>query len=223
MNGASLQWRTGIAAVLLLSLVMAAPQVFAAEQDSDPHARHRQMMQMEMETESESNSADIRIPDVSLLTQNGDSVNLRDDVIGDKIVVIDFVYTTCTTICPVLSAILGQVQVRLADRLGNDVMLVSLTVDPLRDTPARLKAYSAKHRAADGWLWLTGDKSTVDEVLQELGVYTPNFEDHPSTILVGDAGTGEWARFIGFPGAGKIMDKVNEISTARTLQSVAKE
>jgi protein SCO1/2 len=221
MNGKSLQWRTGIAAALLLSLVTAAPQVFAAGQDSDPHARHRQMM--EMETESESNSADIRIPDVSLLTQNGDSVNLRNDVIGDKIVVIDFVYTTCTTICPVLSAILGQVQVRLADRLGKDVVLVSLTVDPLRDTPARLKAYSAKHRAADGWLWLTGDQPTVDEVLQELGVYTPNFEDHPSTILVGDAGTGEWARFIGFPGAGKIMDKVNEISTARTLQSVAKE
>ena len=221
MNGASLQWRTGIAAVLLLSLVTAAPQVFAAGQDSDLHARHQQMMEMELK--SESNSADIRIPDVSLLTQNGDSVNPRNDVIGDKIVVIDFVYTTCTTICPVLSAILGQVQVRLADRLGKDVMLVSLTVDPLRDTPARLKAYSAKHRAADGWLWLTGDKSTVDEVLQELGVYTPNFEDHPSTILVGDAGTGEWARFIGFPGAGKIMDKVNEISTARTLQSVAKE
>jgi protein SCO1/2 len=181
------------------------------------------MLQREAQLESKANSANVRIPDVSLITQHGETVNLRSDVVGDKIVVIDFVYTTCTTICPVLSAILGQVQRQLAERLGREVMLVSLTVDPLRDTPARLKAYSEKHRAGDGWLWLTGSKQDIDGVLKELGVYTPSFEDHPSTILVGDGSTGEWSRFIGFPGAGQLIDKINEFSAARMLQSAARE
>ena len=118
-----------------------------------------------------------------------------------------------------LSAILGQVQNRLGDRLGTDVALVSLTVDPLRDTPARLKAYSEKHRAGDSWVWLTGSKPDVDEVLQKLGVYTPNFEDHPSMILVGDGSTGAWSRFVGFPGAGQIVEKIDELSAARDAQA----
>lgn len=223
MSSYELQSRVRLVWSLLTSLALTAPAALADDAGDDPHAHHQQMMQKEIELESKANSADVRIPDVSLLTQYGDTVNLRSDVVGDKIVVIDFVYTTCTTICPVLSAILGQVQKRLADRLGKDVMLVSLTVDPLRDTPARLKAYSEKHRAGDGWLWLTGNKRAVDDVLQELGVYTPNFEDHPSTILIGDGSIGEWSRFIGFPSAGQIMDKINEFSAARTMQSASKE
>ena len=223
MSGTSLRPGAAFAWSILASLVFIAPAVLADGQDPDPHAHHKQMMQKAGEQGSNANSADVSIPDVSLITQHGDTVNLRSDVVGDRIVVIDFVYTTCTTICPVLSAILGQVQGQLGDRLGKDVMLVSLTVDPLRDTPARLKAYSEKHRAGDGWLWLTGNKQAVDDALQQLGVYTPNFEDHPSTILVGDGSSGEWSRFIGFPGAGKLMDKINELSAARTMQSASKE
>lgn len=205
------------------SLIFVVPCVSAAGQDADPHAQHRQMMQKQASIESKASSADIDVPDVNLLTQHGKSVNLRTDVVGDKIVVLDFVYTTCTTICPVLSAILGQVQGELADRLGEEVVLVSLTVDPLRDTPARLKAYSANHRAGDGWFWLTGDKQTIDDVLRDFGVYTPNFQDHPSTVLIGDGGSGEWSRFIGFPSTGKLMDKINEFSAARLSQLAAKE
>lgn len=223
MIGAGQRRLTGHAWSALAALMFVAPTMSAAGQDSDPHAKHRQMLQREAQLESKANSANVSIPDVSLITQHGETVNLRSDVVADKIVVIDFVYTTCTTICPVLSAILGQVQRQLAERLGSEVMLVSLTVDPLRDTPARLKAYSEKHRAGDGWLWLTGSKQDIDAVLKELGVYTPSFEDHPSTILVGDGSSGEWSRFIGFPSAGQLMDKINEFSTARMLQSTVRE
>ena len=223
MSSAGLQLRAGLAGCLLASVLFVTTPVLAQSEEADPHAHHRQMMREQARQKSSAKSADIQIPDTSLITQHGDTVNLRSDVIGDKIVVIDFVYTTCTTICPVLSAILGQVQGQLADRLGKEVVIVSVTVDPLRDTPARLKAYSEKHRARDGWFWLTGSKQNVDEVLQKLGVYTPNFEDHPSTILVGDANSGEWSRFLGFPGVGQLMESINELSAARTLQSVAKE
>lgn len=192
-----------------------------AGDNADPHAKHRQMMSEVPDLQP--SSADVRIPDVRLTTQFGEVVSLRDDVIGERIAVIDFVYTSCTTVCPVLSAILGQLQGRLGERLGEDVVMVSLTVDPLRDTPERLKAYSDKHRARDGWVWLTGDKQTVDEALQAMGAYTANFEDHPSMMLVGDRNSGEWSRFLGFPGSDKIMEKINQLSAARSAQSAVRE
>jgi protein SCO1/2 len=137
------------------------------------------------------------------------------DVIGDRIVVMDFVYTTCTTVCPVLSALFSQVQNRLGDDLGEDVVLVSLTVDPVRDTPQRLKAYAAKHRAGPEWRWLTGPKTTVEDVLIGVGAYSVNFEDHPSMVLVGDVHTGQWHRLFGFPSPDRILELVDDLRSGR--------
>ena len=69
----------------------------------------------------------------------------------------------------------------------------------MRDTPARLKEYAARYGAGPGWTWLTGPKPQVDEVLQVFGAYTPNFVEHPPLVMVGDAKTGKWIRFYGFP------------------------
>ncbi len=184
----------------------------------DPHAQHRQMLHKAKT--SATRSIDITLSDTELVTQDGIPVKLKSDVVSDKIVVIDFIYTTCTTVCPVLSAILSQVQARLDDRLGREVVLVSISVDPTRDSPARLRSYSSKLRAREGWMWLTGDKPAVDRVLKELGAYTPNFEDHPSMVLVGDGSSGEWRRFLGFPGSEQIMAKIEEFSAGRTQAAV---
>jgi protein SCO1/2 len=135
-------------------------------------------------------------------------VKFVSDVIGDRIVVMDFVYTTCTTVCPVISAVFGQVQNKLGNRLGDDVVLVSVSVDAIRDTPKRLKAYSKAHGARPGWIWLTGKKRTMDEVLDGLGAYTPNFEDH-----------GQWSRLYGFPNPDRIMEQVNALKAARNVAS----
>ena len=128
---------------------------------------------------------------------------------------MDFVYTTCTTVCPVLSAVFGQLQGRLGQRLGRDVFLVSVSVDPIRDTPSRLQAYAAQHQAGPGWIWLTGDKPAVDRVLEGLGAYAPNYEDHPPMVLVGDGKSGNWTRFFGFPGPDQLLAKVDELVGAR--------
>jgi protein SCO1/2 len=157
----------------------------------------------------------VQLHDRTLLDQDGEPVRFATDVIGDRIVVMDFVYTTCTTVCPVLSAVFGQVQNRLGERLGKEVALVSVSVDPGRDTPQRLKAYATSHHAEPGWVWLTGDKTSVDEVLDGLGAYTPNFEDHPSMVLVGDGRSGNWSRFFGFPGPDQLLAVVDELAMAR--------
>jgi protein SCO1/2 len=196
--------------VTVFILLFVSSVVFA--QGEDAHAQHKQMMQQE---KAGANLADITLPEAILINQDGEEVRLADDVVGDRIVVVDFVYTTCTTVCPVLSAIFSQVQNKLGDRVGDDVVMVSISVDPARDTPARMKSYADKIGAGDGWLWLTGQKQTVTQVLEDFGAYTPNFEDHPSMILVGDGTSGQWSRFLGFPGADQIVGKVNEFSASR--------
>ena len=184
----------------------------AGGDEADPHAHHRAMMKKPAEP---AKSADVELLDLPLVDQNGRKVKFVSEVIGDKIVVMDFVYTTCTTVCPVLSAVFGQVQGQLGERLGEDVVLVSVSVDPTRDTPQRLKAYAAKHDAQPGWVWLTGPKTTVDDVLDGLGAYTPNFEDHAAMVLVGDGATGAWSRFYGFPNPDRIMQQVDLLEAAR--------
>jgi protein SCO1/2 len=200
--------------LLISLLVVAILSAGAAAADEDPHAKHRAMMKQKSEPAAESVRIDLR--DQWLVDQNGRDLKFVGDVIGDNIVVMDFVYTTCTTICPVLSALFTQVQSQLGDAVGDEVTLVSMSVDPVRDTPQRLKAYSAKHRAGEGWLWLTGEKGDVEDVLTGLGAYTPSFEDHPSMVLIGDGRTGEWKRLFGFPKPDRIVQIVNELREQRS-------
>jgi protein SCO1/2 len=196
-------------ATILITLTLAASPCAA---DVDPHAGHRAMSQ---QSPQQAEMAHIDLRDRSLVDQDGREVRFVSDVIGDNIVVMDFVYTTCTTVCPVLSALFRQVQGKLGDRLGDDVVMVSVTVDPVRDTPQRLKAYSAKHQAGEAWYWLTGDKPAVEDVLTGVGAYSASFEDHPSMVLVGDGRTGEWKRLFGFPSPDRILELVDELDSRR--------
>ena len=177
----------------------------------DPHAEHKAMMK---KPSAPAESTRVDLLDHTLVDQHGKKVKFVSDVIGDRIVVMDFV---CTTVCPVLSAVFGQVQNRLGDRLGDDVVLVSVSVDPVRDTPQRLKAYSKIHKAQPGWIWLTGKKRTMDEVLDGLGAYSPNFEDHAAMVLIGDGRGGEWSRLYGFPNPDRIVEQVNALQAARSV------
>lgn len=175
----------------------------------DAHAKHGAAAVQAPET------VRLAFKDTALTDQHGKVVKFKTDVLGDRLVIMDFVYTSCTTVCPVVSAVLGQVQESLGARLGKEVQLVSITVDPQRDTPARLKAYSAKHGARVGWSWLTGSPANVAEVLKATGTYTPNFEDHPVVILVGDPKTGQWVRHYGFADPKDLLKQVDVLAAAR--------
>ncbi len=186
---------------------------------SDPHARHREVLAMPRPDTA--HPVDLTVYEVDLVNQHGATVNFARDVIGDKVIIMDFVYTTCTTVCPVLSAVFTKLQDRLSDRLGSDVFMVSVSVDPTTDTPARLRAFAAKHEARAGWDWLTGEKRAVEKVLTGLGAYTPDFTQHPVMVLVGDGGTGEWRRFYGFPNPDQVAAQVETLLASRTHNHAA--
>jgi len=164
-------------------------------------------------------AARVTLHDIQLVDVDGTAVRFRSEAVGNRIVVIGFIYTSCTTICPVTSAILGDVQKRLMERLGErfgrDVQLVTLTVDPATDTPERLKDYAANFGSPAGWTWLTGDKPKVDRVLAGMGAYAADFTRHSGAVLVGDARTGDWIRFYGIPNAPDIVDRVEQLLAAR--------
>jgi protein SCO1/2 len=203
------------ASLAAAAALVLAPAVRAAEDHSHHHHHHHEQKPAAQEKPS---SVQVKYGDAQLLTQEGRKLKLKSEVFADRIVVLDFAYTSCTTVCPVLSAVLVKVQDQLGDKSGKEVQLVTITVDPARDTPARLKQYAAKHGAKPAWLWLTGPTGTVNEVLKGFGAYAPNFEDHPAMILVGDPVSGNWTRFYGFSDPKDILAKVDELRAARAAK-----
>src|SRR5436190_17768138 len=101
-------------------------------------------------------------PNVTLTTQDGDTVRFYDDLIKGKIVAINLIYTSCKYACPLETARLAQVQKVLRDRMGRDVFFYSITIDTEHDTPAVLKEYAEKFHAGPGWLLLTGSRPSID-------------------------------------------------------------
>jgi protein SCO1/2 len=157
----------------------------------------------------------VRLPDTQLLDQDGKTVRFASEAVGEKVVVIDTFFTTCTLICPILGAIFADLQDQLGDRLGREVRLISVTVDPQTDIPPRLKKYAEQWEAKPGWLFLTGGKKDVDQVLEGLGLYSADFTEHPSAFLVGNGRDGKWTRFYGFATPEQLMGTINDMLVSR--------
>jgi protein SCO1 len=161
-------------------------------------------------------SVSVKLLDLELIDQDDQRLRFKTDVVRDRVVIIDTIYTSCPVVCAILSGVLAGVQDRLGARLGRDVLLVSISVDPITDTPSRLKEYARRWRARPGWRFLTGPQRHVDEVLKGLNAYAPSSADHPSVLLVGDPRQGRWRRLYGFPTPDRVLAAVQELAAGRT-------
>ena len=161
------------------------------------------------------------IPDIELLDQNGRKIHFYSDLVKGHTVAINFIFTTCTTICPPLGATFARVQKELGDRVGQDVRLISITVDPATDTPERLKAWGAKFHAGDGWTFVTGNKPQVDELLRALGASSARREDHTPTVLIGNDTTGTWTRTYGLAQVSQLVQIINTTSPAKAADDAS--
>lgn len=136
----------------------------------------------------------IRLVDATLVDKNGQGVAFPKDVVGDRIVVVNFIYTSCQTLCPLASAAFKLAQGRLGAHMKDDVRLISLTLDPLTDTPQRLREFADQFEPGPNWLWLTGKATDVQAVLRGFGVSDEDFTTHAPATLIGDAGNGRWTQ-----------------------------
>ena len=163
------------------------------------------------------------IPDTELLDQDGRKVRFYSDLVKGKVVVINFIFTTCTTVCPPLGATFARVQKELGDRAGRDVHFISVSVDPVTDTPERLKAWGAKFKAGPGWTFVTGSKPQVDELLSALAASTARREDHTPTIIIGNDARGQWTRAYGLAAPSRVVQIINDAAEGRLEEQSTKE
>lgn len=158
------------------------------------------------ERKSQATQTSIFIDDTALQDHTRMERHLRSDVIGDRIAVIDFIYTSCTTMCPMVSSVMARLQKDLGERLEREVILVSVSVDPVRDTPEKLAAHARKFDQGKGWVWLTGSRYNVQEVLRNFGITISNLEEHAPMVMVGRADNSNWYRLVGIPHPDDVME-----------------
>jgi protein SCO1 len=150
------------------------------------------------------------LPDVVLVNQNGTKVRLKDLMHSDKPVIVDFIFGTCTTICPVLSAGYANLQQKLGKDSQN-VHLVSISIDPENDTPKVMKEYLKRYRAKPGWDFLTGSRADIDKVMQAFNAYIPNKMSHFPLTLMRAPGDDQWIRIYGLLSSSEFMSEFKKV------------
>jgi protein SCO1 len=149
------------------------------------------------------------VPDVVLVNQDGAKVRLQRLTESGKPVILDFIYGTCTTICPVLSAGYTSLQ----GKLGADTrkkQLISVTIDPEHDTPKVMKGYLKQYRAKPGWDFLTGSREDIERVMRAFDSYVSDKMYHKQVTFIRAQGLGEWVRIDGLPGSTDLMNEIGK-------------
>ena len=138
-------------------------------------------------------------PNIELIDQDGQKYRFYDDLIKNKVVTINFIYTHCNDSCPAETASLRQVKDILGDRVGKGIFFYSISIDPDHDTPQALKDYAAKFRVGQGWKFLTGKQHDVELLRKKLGLFREDIEagklsEHSTSIMIGNEATGQWIK-----------------------------
>lgn len=155
-----------------------------------------------------------RLSDVIVQDQNGKTLNFYTDLVKGKVVAVNFVFTTCTAICPSLTATFRKVQQQLAEQKV-PAHLISISVDPTTDTPERLHEFAAKFKAEPGWTFVTGTASDIDSILKQFGVAVTNKNDHTPMVLIGNDEAGYWTRAYGLSSPSSLVKLIADAANRK--------
>ncbi|RJX35275.1 MAG: SCO family protein [Desulfurivibrio sp.] len=151
----------------------------------------------------------VTIPDVVLVNQQGDKVRLKSLLETDQPVLVDFIYATCTTICPILSAGFANLQRELGPEAAK-VRLVSFTIDPENDTPGIMQEYLDRYQAQPGWDFLTGSRQDIDRVMKAFNAYFRSKMDHQPLSFIRSQEDGKWIRLYGLMSSSDLMKEFQQ-------------
>lgn len=149
--------------------------------------------------------------DTVLVNQDGKQMRFYNDLLKDKVVIINTFFTTCTSVCPPMARTLERIQGLLGDRIGKDVHIISVSVDPETDTPPRLKDFGRKFNAKPGWYLVSGKKPNVEFVLRKLGQFVEAKDDHSTILIIGNLRTGLWKKAMGLAKVDELFKIVESV------------
>ena len=206
--------RTSRLALSLLALTLLAQ----AGAQASPHRRRGRA---ESPPKADDAARPARIPDVEVFDQNGRRLRFYTDLIKGRTVVVNFVFTTCTYVCPMQGASFAKLQAALGGRAGRDVHLISVSIDPAADTPQRLKAWGEKFGVGPGWTLVTGGKEQMDELLRALTGDGARRGEHSPFVFAGNFDRGVWVRDYGLAGPGRFLDLFDALARAPAAEPSA--
>jgi protein SCO1/2 len=178
--------------------------------EGDPHAHHRHMLKSSSYSRSLHRYA---LPDVAVVDMQGQKTTLLDEVNAGQPVMLNFIFTTCTTICPVLSATFSQVEHKLgAER--DRVRMISITIDPEYDSPARLRDYAQRYDADNQWRFLTGRLEDIVAIQKAFDAYRGNKMSHEPLTFLRASAEAPWLRIDGLASAADVVREYRELVAA---------
>lgn len=203
---------------LLVLMVGCGTSWSSGQQAAATH--HPEQVQTKEQSNRTARPTKVSIPDAPVLDQDGRRLHFYSDLVKGKTVAINFVFTTCTTICPPMTANFAKVQKMMLERGEKDFQLISVSVDPENDSPARLKAYADLFHAKPGWTFVTGTRAELEPVWKAFGVFSGGAkEDHAPTVVIGNDAQHTWTYASGLTSPAKL---VNAIATVLDSKSANK-
>ncbi len=200
-----MEYQKLVLVLAMLSMgVLVAPRMSQAHMDGDHHHHHH----ASADNGYTRSVSSYKTPDVKLVDANGAEVSLHDSLDGSGPVMLNFIFTTCTTVCPVMSATFSKVQSRLGP-----VRMVSISIDPEHDTPSRLKEYSKRFEAGPQWSLLTGSIENSIAVQRAFDIYRGDKMNHEPVTFLRKGADQPWLRINGFISADDLMREYENLAS----------
>jgi protein SCO1/2 len=162
----------------------------------------------------------LSVPDIEVVNQDGQHVRFNSQVIEGRIAIVTGFFTTCSSMCPITQEKLSQVAKLLGQRLGKEVVIVSVSVDAENDTPGRMKDWAEKFHIGHGWTLLSGNRKEVDTLLKSLGLFVELRQRHQSALMIGSAATG-WVRVSSWTPSEKLAKLAESMSSTKPIASAS--
>lgn len=194
-------------AALLLPAVVAAFAWSGAAAHTGPHAAQAEGVTVTRST------VNVKLPSVRLRQHTDRLVAFDAALDSTRPVLLNFVFTTCTATCPPMSQVFAAAQERLGARAGQWQM-ISVSIDPAQDTPARLSEYAGRFGAGPQWTFYTGSQEAVDAVQRAFNVYRPDKMGHTAVTFVRPQGASQWIRLDGFASADRLIREAQGSASA---------
>ena len=183
----------------------------AASSASDSHANHRQAMEQVGYKRTVVNYA---LPALHLTTMQGDKISLAQLLDSEQPVVVNFIFTSCTTICPIMSATFAQAQKKLGDEAAR-IHWVSISIDPEYDTPERLRNYAHRFNAGAHWSFITGSSGDITTLQRAFDVYRGDKMNHIPVTLMRARRDAPWVRLHGLTSGSELVSEYRQATASQ--------